>query len=46
MNFVQTAEFENLIGCNGNPATEKLNFAKKYLKNHLLRSHKGREAET
>ena len=33
----------NLIGCHGN---RKAKFAKKYKKNHLLRSHKGDEAET
>ena len=33
----------NLIGCHGNRKDE---FAKKYEKNHLLRSHKGDEAET
>ena len=33
----------NLIGCHGN---WKAKFAKKIFKNHLLRSHKGDEAET
>ena len=33
----------NLVGCPGN---RKDKFAKKILKNHLLRSHKGDEAET
>ena len=33
----------NFIGCHGN---RHANFAKEYLKNHLLRSHKGYEAET
>ena len=33
----------NLIGCHGN---RNIKFAKKIFKNHLLRSHKGDEAET
>ena len=36
MNFVQTAEF----------GKRNIKFAKKILKNHLLRRHKGNKAET
>ena len=45
MNFFQTAEFYWFRGLVV-MATKMLNLRKKILKNHLLRSHKGDEAET
>ena len=45
MNFFQTAEFDWFRGLVA-MATKMLNLRKNIKKNHLLRSHKGDEAET